>query len=86
MYRLESLVDLYLDFETALVRAARSGDREAGMKMFMESTFPERMAQIEKRLKENSTQDYLVGEKLSPADCLVCNLKHSFFVYPDVEK
>ena len=50
-----------------------------GLPEFLEETFPQRMAQVEKRLKENSSQEYLVGDKLSTADCLLCNLRFSLF-------
>lgn len=86
VYRLESLVDLYGEIEAAIFKTIGSPDRDAAMKDFFTTTFPLRMTQLEKRLKENSTQDYLVGDKLSTVDCLVCNLRYTFLNPPDEEK
>ncbi len=86
MYRLESLVDLYGDIEGALIKAFFSEKKDEAMKEFMTTTFPARMAQLEKRLKENSTQDFLVGDKLSAADCLFCNLRFTTLNPPEPEK
>ena len=33
------------------------------------------MTQLSKRLKENESQEYLVGNKLSVADVLYCNFR-----------
>lgn len=86
VYRLESLIELYNDIESAIFKAFFSGDAETGMKDFMANVFFKRMAQVEKRLKENSSAEYLVGDKLSSADCLFCNLRFTFLADKDPEK
>ena len=86
VYRLESLIELFNDIEAALFKAVMGGDIEAGIKKFFAETFDYRMAQVEKRLKENSSAEYLVGDKLSPADCLFCNFRFTVFNPPDEEK
>ena len=84
VYRLESLIELYNDIETALFKAFQGGEK--GIEEFMMNTFFKRMAQVEKRLKENSSAEFLVGDKLSSADCLFCNLRFTFFGDKDPEK
>ena len=81
IYRIESLVDLFLDLANGMEQAYES-DKENGEEACMKwikANFPKRLAQLTKRLEANSNQDYLVGDKLSMADVLFVDLRYSSF-------
>ena len=44
------------------------------------------MTQLSKRLKENESQEYLVGNKLSVADVLYCNFRFTTLNQKDADK
>lgn len=50
------------------------------IKKFCQGPFDEKLGYIEKRLKENSSQDYMVGEKITIADVVFLNAYYSMWL------
>ena len=70
-YKVDSFIDGLVDFMMAFVKAKNETDEEKKkelMKQVMTETLPKYLAVFESRLKSNTSQHYLVGDKLTIAD------------------
>lgn len=72
LWRVDSLVDHYGDVEKAFFAVTLSKDEDA-IKGFIEKTLVPTLLVLEARLKDNLTQDYLVGRALTVADVVYTN-------------
>lgn len=71
-YKVNSLIDRYIDLERTYYKIffAKEEEKQEMRKEFVEKELFPTFTAIEKRLKENSSQDHLVGDKLTLADVL----------------
>ena len=59
----------------ALEKIFDSEKGEAGIPEWVKDNLPKKLGQLQKRLEQNSNQDFLVGDKLSAADVVWCDLR-----------
>ena len=70
-YRVDNLIDLTADFRTPIMKVFFSGSEEEKKKGFEDlvaNHFPKFFGFWETKLKENSSQDFLVGDSATIAD------------------
>ena len=82
-WRVDSTVDFIGDLLNAYYKAAFEPNEEKKGPLlvdFMEKTFPHFLTCIEKRIKSNTTQSYIVGEKLTIADIALAAVAYSSFL------
>ena len=80
-YRVDSLIDLISDFRTPIMTAFFSGGTDEEKKKKFEDLvanhFPKFFGFWEKKLSENSSQDFLVGDSITIADFLYLSIYSS---------
>lgn len=87
-YKVNSLVERFIDFEGAFYKGFFAKEEEKAEKMteFREKEALPTFTAIEKRLKENSSQDYLVGDKLTVADVVWVDFFFSHALNPTLNE
>lgn len=82
-WRIDSTIDSIGDLLNAYYKAAFARDEEekkALFKTFYETTFTKWLTVIDKRVKENTSQKYIVGDKITIADFTLAALAYSTFL------
>ena len=82
-WRIDSTIDSIGDLMTGYIAAIFNPDEEKKaelLKTYTEVTFPKWLAIIDKRLKENSSQKFIVGDKISIADFILASIAYSSFL------
>lgn len=84
LWRMESLLDHYADLESAMYKVffAPEDKKEEEGKKFGEGILTTTLKILENRLKENSSQEYLVGDGLTPADVVYVSFVYSAALNP----
>ena len=81
-WRVDSIIDSIQDLLSAYYKAAFAANEEekkTNFGSFLEGTLPKWLACIEKRLKGNSSQKFISGEKMTIADFALANIAYSSF-------
>lgn len=82
-WRVDSTIDSLGDLMNAFYKAAFAPDEETKKSLFeafYTTTFPKWLEVIQKRLNENTSQEYIVGDKMSIADFALASLAYSSFL------
>ena len=82
-WRIDSTLDSVNDLVQAYYKAAFTQDEEAKkelFKTFYETTYTKWLEVISNRLKANSSQKYIVGDKITIADIQLAALAYSTFL------
>lgn len=85
LWRMESLLDHYADLEAGLYKVVFTQGEEAKAaegKKFYEGILSTSLNILETRLKENSSQEFLVGDALTPADVVYNNFVWTMALNP----
>lgn len=85
IWRMESLVDHFADLEMGFYKVVFTQDKEEQAKeaeKFGKGILTTTLQILENRLKENSSQEYLVNDKLTPADVVFNNFIWSMALNP----
>ena len=79
-YKVNQILDHFYDIEVAFYNAGfftKEEDQPEALKKFFHTTFASSVAVMEDTLKENVSQDYLVGDKLTAADVVYVDFVYS---------
>ena len=82
-WRVDSTIDSIGDLLNAYYKAtftSNEDDKAALWKVFYETTYPKWLTVIESRLKSNTTQKYIVGDKMTIADFLIAAIAYGTFM------
>lgn len=81
-YLVDSVCEVMQDIFMGMMPLFRAAPEEkmAATKKFTEETLEVKIGYIENRLKKNSNQDYLVGDKITVADVMYLNAYYSMWL------
>ena len=81
-WQIDSIIDSVGDLMNAYYKAAYGpeAEREALTKAFYETSYPKWAEAVQKRLQNNTSQKFIVGDKLTIADFKIAALAHTTFL------
>lgn len=85
-WRVDSLAEHYSDMESDIITAFKSDEVEKNLKQFIEKKLLWTLGALEKRLQDNSSQDFFVGDTLTIADVFWTNYYHSYLNFDKNEE
>ena len=83
-YLIDSACELLMDIGVGMKKymgLAKPEERDAALVKFCEEVLDPNMGYLENRLKQNSNQDFMVGDKISVADIMILNMHYLWKEY-----
>ena len=80
MWKIDSLIDAQEDIGNQFWKSSNTGDEETkkkALETFFGQTLPQYFGRLEKRLKENTSQKYIVGDKITIADFAIASVAYT---------